>query len=82
MFTSRIAAASGAPAEPLLGDSDQSEWLHRRDQNIWVSAAEHEAQIADGKFIWDVDTSVIADPMANIDCLFNRNSTASSSGLR
>jgi hypothetical protein len=29
---------------------DQGKWRHRRDQNIWVSAAEREAQIADGKF--------------------------------
>ena len=51
---------------------DQGKWLHRRDQNIWVSPAELEAQIADGKVIWDVDTLVIADPMANIDYLRRR----------
>jgi hypothetical protein len=55
---------------------DHGKCLQRRDQNIWVSAAELEAQIAEGKFIWDVDTWVIADPMANIDYLRRRVSEA------
>ena len=55
---------------------DHGKWLHRRDQNIWVSAADFEAQIGDGKFIRDVDTSVIADPMADIDYLRRRVSEA------
>jgi AcrR family transcriptional regulator len=104
-FGSRIATASVAPVEPLLGDRtmdgdltwrellpehlkqhtqkarDQGNWLHRRDQNIGVSPADLEAQIADGKFIWGVDRWVIADPMANIDYL-RATGQRSSTGTR
>lgn len=34
------------------------------------------ATASGGKFIWDVDTLVIADPMANIDYLRQRVSEA------